>query len=313
MRVTTKMLTSSLLNNVNSNLTQLQKYENQLSSDVKVDKVSDDPVAAAKILKAKSELKSQEQYSTNMEYASGWLKSVDDALASVDDVLQRAREIAVSGSNGATAIESSKALGEEVSSIIGELVHVGNTDYNGSYIFAGGESSTVPFTTIPADGSNITEVNFIISDSATLEDTFTQKVEISKGVTIDLSAGQMSFHTDGSGDTDINSSFKTLIKLRDYLVSGDQDSVNDLIGEIDSLIDNVISERAVVGAKSNRIEQAQGRSESFNTSLNTLISNLGDTDYAETSALYSSQQAVYEASLTVGANIIQPSLLDFLK
>jgi len=302
-----------LLNNVNNNLNQLQKYENQLSSKVKVDKISDDPVAAAKILKAKSELKSQEQYSTNMEYASGWLRSVDDALASVDDVLQRARGIAVRGSNGATSIESSKALGEEVNSIIGEFVHIANTDYNGSYIFAGGGSSTVPFTTIPEDGANITEVNFITSDAATLQETFSQKVEISKGVTIDLSAGQMAFHTDGSGVTDINSTFKTLNELRENLVNGNQQSVNDLIGEIDKLIDNVISERAVAGAKSNRIEQAQGRSESFNNSLNTLVSNLEDTDYAETSALFSSQQAVYEASLTVGAKIIQPSLLDFLK
>jgi flagellar hook-associated protein 3 FlgL len=57
MRITNKMLTSSLLNNLNNNLAQLQKYENQLSSKVRVDKISDDPVAAAKILKAKSELK----------------------------------------------------------------------------------------------------------------------------------------------------------------------------------------------------------------------------------------------------------------
>lgn len=310
MRVTNKMLTSSLLTNVNNNLNQLQKYENQLSSKVKVDKISDNPVAAAKILKAKSELKAQEQYSTNMEYTSGWLRSVDDALASVDDVLLRAREIAVRGSNGATAIESSKAMGEEVNSIIGELVHIANTDYNGSYIFAGGRNGNAPFT-ITEDGINVT-VHFD-GGGSDLADTYSQKVEISKGVTIDLSAGQMSFHTEASGDTRINSVFSTLDQLRKSLMNGEQVMAGNLIGEIDSLINNVISERAVVGAKSNRIEQAKDRAESFNTSINTLISILEDTDYAEASALYKTQQAVYEASLSVGANIIQPSLLDFLK
>lgn len=310
MRVTNKMLTSSLMNNVNNNLNQLQKYENQLSSKVKVDKISDDPVAAAKILKAKSELKSQQQYTTNMQYASGWLRSVDDALASVDDVLLRAREIAVRGSNGATPAESSKALGEEVNSIIGELVHIANTDYNGSFIFAGGRNGTAPFT-ITEDGNNVT-VNFN-GGGSDLAETLSQKVEISKGVTIDLSAGQMSFHTEASGDPKINAVFTTLGQLRKSLMDGKQNEAGNLIGEIDSLINNVISERAVVGAKSNRIEQAQGRVESLNTSLNTLISTLGDTDYFETSALYNSQRAIYEASLTVGAKIIQPSLLDFLK
>jgi flagellin-like hook-associated protein FlgL len=37
MRVTTKMLTQSLMNNINNNLGKLQEYENQLSSNVKVD------------------------------------------------------------------------------------------------------------------------------------------------------------------------------------------------------------------------------------------------------------------------------------
>ena len=308
MRVTNKMLTSSLLTNVNNNLNQLQKYENQLSSKVKVDKISDDPVAAAKILKAKSELKSQEQYSTNMEYASGWLRSVDDALASVDDVLLRAREIAVRGSNGATSLESSKALGEEVNSIIGELVHIANTDYNGSYLFAGGESDIIPFT-MEAD---VVKFNFNI-DPASLKKTLSQEIEISKGVNIDLSAGQMTFHKNSDGNPEINSAFITLGQLRKSLMDGEQIEAGNLIGKIDSLIDNVISERAVVGAKSNRIEQAKDRAESFNASINTLISILEDTDYAEASALYKTQQAVYEASLTVGANIIQPSLLDFLR
>ncbi|NLV22463.1 MAG: flagellar hook-associated protein FlgL [Syntrophomonadaceae bacterium] len=313
MRVTNKMLTSSLMGNVNNNLNLMQKYENQLSSKVKVDKISDDPVAAAKILKARSELKSQQQYSSNMLYTGGWLRSIDDALADVSDVFVRARTIAVSGSNGATSVESSKALGVEVNSIIDELVHIANTDYNGSYIFAGGESKVVPFTTVSADGNNVTAVKFITNVTANLEKANLQKVEISKGVTIDLAAGQMTFHTDSSGAADINYAFTTLIDLRDHLMNGNQQEVNDLIAKLDRLNDQVISERAVVGAKSNRVEQAQDRVDSFNMSLNNLISTLGDTDYLETSALLSSQRAVYEASLMVGANIIQPSLLKFLK
>jgi flagellar hook-associated protein 3 FlgL len=312
MRVTTKMLTTSLMDNVNNNLNIMQKYENQLASKAKVDRVSDDPVAAAKILKAKSELKAQQQYNSNMLYTDGWLRSIDDALNSVSDVFVRARTIAVSGSNGATSLESSRALGVELDNIIDELVHVANTDYNGSYIFAGGESKTVPYATVLTDGK-VTAVKFLVDDAATLTETYRQKVEISKGVTIDLAAGQMTFHTNQQGETELNAAFNTLIKLRDHLMNGEQDKVNDLIAEIDHLADQIISERAVVGAKSNRVEQAQNRLGSFELSLNTLVSALGDTDYFETTALLKSQQAVYEASLIVGAGIIQPSLLNFLK
>ena len=312
MRVTTKMLTSSLINNVNNNLSKLQVYENQLSSNVRVDKVSDDPVAAARILKAKSALNSQDQYSTNMEYASGLLTTVDGALASVDDILTRARTISVSGSTGTTTADSRKALADEVDSMIGELVQVANTDYNGSYVFAGGQTGTVPFTTTTDSSSNISAVNF--TSSGALDDIYSQKIEIASGVTIDISAGRETFHTGTDGSDSINSVFNTLISLRNSLTTTvDQDTVDSILSDIDAQTDHVISERSVVGAKSNRIELAQSRAETYNLNLTTLISNLEDADYAEASASFSSQQAVYEAALTVGAKIIEPSLLDYLK
>lgn len=315
MRVTTKMLTNSLLGNVNKNLTRMQTYEDQVSSSVRVNKASDDPVAAAKILKAKSELNSQEQYSTNMEYASGLLSTVDGALSSVDDVLTRARAVAVSGSTGTTTTDSMTALADDVGSLIDELVQVANTDYNGTYVFAGGETGTVPFSLTKDSSNNVTGVQFLSSsyDTSSLDQTYSQNIEIASGVTIDISAGQTTFHTDSSGSTELNSIFTTLINLRDSLTKGDQSAVNTLISGIDGQTDNVVSERAVVGAKSNRIESAQNLAETYNTNITALISKLEDADYAEASTNYSTQQTLYEAALAVGAKIIQPSLLDFLK
>ncbi len=315
MRVTSKMLTGSLLSNLNKNLNQLQVYENQVSSSVRVTKPSDDPIAAAKILKANSALNSQEQYDSNMEMASGWLTTVDGALASVDDILIRARDAASSGSTGTTTDDSMQALADEVDGMIAELVGVANTDYAGRYIFGGGKTSTAPFTII-GDSSPVSEVQFISSsyDTSLLDNTYSQEIAIGSGVTMDISAGRKTFHTDADGTTDnVNAIFNTLIDLRTSLEDGDQDAVGDLLSDIDAQTDNVVSERAVVGAKLNRIELAQSRAETYTASLTTLISELGDADYAEASASYSSQKAIYEASLSVGANIIQPSLLDFLK
>ena len=320
MRVTSKMLTRSLLNNVNNSLSKLQVYENQVSSSVRVTKPSDDPIAAAKILEANSALNSQEQYDSNMEMASGWLTTVDGALASVDDILIRARGAASSGSTGTTTEASMQALADEVDGMIAELVGVANTDYAGSFIFGGSNTSATPFEITGQDIDGITAIKFV-SDSYSvtgsdletlLDETYSQKIAIGSGVTMDISAGRMTFHTDADGSDDINSVFDTLIALRTSLEAGDQDAVGGFLADIDAQTDNVISERSVVGAKLNRIELAKSRAETYTASLITLISNLGDADYAEASALYSSQKAIYEASLSIGANIILPSLLDFL-
>jgi flagellar hook-associated protein 3 FlgL len=316
------MMTSSLLNNVNNNLQKLDEYSNQVASSIKVDKASDDPVAAAKILKAKSELNSQEQYSTNMTYASSYMGTVSDALTGVYDALESARTDAVSGSGSATTTSTSslQALGDNVNSLLEEIVQVGNTDHNGSYVFAGGETSTAPFTATRDANGNITAVQFISSsyDTDSLDKTYSQNIEIASGVTLDLAAGKTTFHTDSGGSTSLNAVFSTLIGLRDSLnnttgTTSASSQISPYITKIDGLLSNVTSEQAVVGAKSNRVESAQSRSTTYTDSLNALISGWQDADYAEASTEYSSQQATYEAALSVGAKIIQPSLLDYLK
>lgn len=246
--------------------------------------------------------------------ANGWLTTVDGALAGANDVLLRIRRITVSGSTGTTTKESMQALADEVDGLVAEMVGVANTNYAGRYIFSGGKTGTTPFT-VTGSSSPVAEVQFISStyDTSLLDETYSQKVEIASGVTIDISAGRTTFHTGADGNDNINSVFETMIKLRTSLENGDQNAVGALLSDIDAQTDNVICERAVVGAKCNRIEVAQNRAAAYTDSLNALITKLGDADYAEASASWSSQQAVYEAALLVGAKLIQPSLLDFLK
>jgi len=145
MRVTTKMLSQSLINNVNTNLNRMEKYQNQLSSGRLIDRPSDDPVATSRLLAAKSDLKAQEQYSSNMKDAAGWLDTVDGALESVGNVLQRAREIAVTGSSGTLAQASMGALADEVDNMVAELVQTANSSYADKYLFGGGKSGRTPF------------------------------------------------------------------------------------------------------------------------------------------------------------------------
>lgn len=316
MRVTTKMLSQSLINNVNTNLNRMEKYQNQLSSGRLIDRPSDDPVATSRLLAAKSDLKAQEQYSSNMKDAAGWLDTVDGALESVGNVLQRAREIAVTGSSGTLAQASMGALADEVDNMVAELVQTANSSYADKYLFGGGKSGRTPFEVAGRDNhGRITDIQFISADfdKSLLAETYSRKIEIEAGVTIDIACGKTVFHTDTNGNAEINAVFNKLIELREKLDAGDQNAINPLISDIDKYIDNVLSERAVGGAKSKRIEIAQSRLSAYELNLTDLVGKLEDTDYAITFTSYTSQKTIYQATLAVGAKLIQPSLLDFLR
>ena len=135
-----------VLNNINVNLQNLSKSQNNLSSGSKINKPSDDPTSIAQLINAKSALKSQGQYQRNMENAIGWFDTADGALESASKVLQRARELAVYGSSGTLPDESMAALAVEVDNLVGEMMQIGNTNYAGRYIFGGGATTQTPFT-----------------------------------------------------------------------------------------------------------------------------------------------------------------------
>lgn len=322
MRITTKMLNQTLINNINTNLQKMEEYQNQISSTKLITKPSDDPIATGQLLSTKSALKAQEQYTRNMEDATGWLDTADVALAQANDVLHRARESAVAGSTGTTTIDSMVALAYVVDGLVGEMVQIANTNYGGRYIFGGGKSSVAPFSITGQEDSKITAVQFgddnfegssLDETSQKLDQVYAQKIAVEAGVTIDVSSGRMTFHTNADGADEVNAVFGKLIELRTALDKGDKDAVGQLLGAFDKLLDNVLSERAVVGAKVNRMESALKRASTYELNLTKLVSKLEDADYAKDSISFNSQQIVYQASLSVGAKIIQPSLLEFLR
>jgi flagellar hook-associated protein 3 FlgL len=108
--------------------------------------------------------------------------------------------------------------------------------------------------------------------------------------------------------------FTALFNLRDHLNTGNYAAIsaND-IAAVDHAMDTILSARAEVGAKINRVEAAQGRQNLLQVNLEDLRSKNEDTDFTEAVTKYSIQETVYKASLQVGGKAIQPSLLDYLR
>lgn len=319
MRITNRMMTDTAIKVINNNLTQLARYQQQLATGERISRPSDDPIATARLLTAKSELKSQEQFHQNMRDAVGWLDATDGALELAGEVLQQVRELAINGSTGTLPPQSMVALSDEANQLIEELVGIGNTNYAGRYIFAGSKTTQPPFTTIKSGANDtITEIECTVGTAGTigenlLAETYTLPFEVETGVVMDLASGRLTFHTDAAGNPELNSVFGLMTELRDGLAVGDQNGVNNLIGRIDKAIDNLLSERAITGAKSKRVVSLQERSATYELDLKSLIGRLGYVEYEEATINFKTQEAVYHAALATSAKVIQPTLMDFLR
>ncbi|NLM46521.1 MAG: flagellar hook-associated protein FlgL, partial [Firmicutes bacterium] len=156
MRVTHRIIANTVIKNINANLTRMNRYQNMLSSGKVISKPSDDPVKISRIMGYTTELQQNKQYQRNIDAAQSWLESTENALAGINDVLQRARELAVSGADGTKPQEARDAIAMEVDELIDVLLQLANTSVGGRYIFAGYKTTSLPFTRdkfqpLPAD------------------------------------------------------------------------------------------------------------------------------------------------------------------
>lgn len=304
MRITNKMLHANFLQNLDRNKFYLEKLHNRIASGKMVNRPSDDPVVVSRVMTIRTTLDEMEQFDKNMRDAMSWLEISENSLGNLTNVLQRARELAVYGAGGTLTTKAMAALADEVEQLIEEVTQIANNTHGDAYIFGGNYTTKPPFEL--KNNSGTLEIEYK-GDFAKIQ------YEVSPGVNMTINASQNAFQLYEEGGEIKSKVYETLIELAQMMRSGDASGISNRLGEMDAIIDGVLSERASLGAKSNRMETALQRSLNSQFEFTRILSRLEDTDFARAMIDFSVQEAAYHAAIKSGSQILQPTLLDFLK
>ena len=77
MRVTQSMLSNNMLTNLSSSYDRLGKLQDQMNTQKKITRPSDDPVVAMKGMTYRTNLMEVEQYKRNFNEAYNWVENTD--------------------------------------------------------------------------------------------------------------------------------------------------------------------------------------------------------------------------------------------
>ena len=145
-RISSQQIFSGGINRLQELNTSLNNTQQQISTGQRVNKPSDDPVAAARILKLDQELSRVETYQRNVDLAENRLNQEENALESSIDVIQRIRELTVQAGNGSLSPNDRRSISSELEERLGQLANIANTrDASGEYIFSGFQGSVKAF------------------------------------------------------------------------------------------------------------------------------------------------------------------------
>ena len=304
LRLSNQMLARNTLSQLQTVSADLYTTQRKMSSGKEITKPSDDPFGTTRAVSGRRDLEEIQQLQKNVDDALSWQGVTEVALSRITDVVQRARELLVQGASDSNSADQRAAIAMEIDQLIETAKTEGNGSYGGRYIFAGTDTGNKPYNVGGTDVYN--------GDAGNIVRT------IGPGVSIPVNVHGADFL---GGDPLVAQPDGLLLStLRDvatHLRGGTAADANLLrttdLQALDRNLDNITAIRATVGATTNRLETAVLRLRELEENSTEDLSKIEGADMAKTLTDFSLQQAVYQSALKTGANIVQNSLLDFLR
>ena len=308
MRVTQSMLSSNMLRNLSASYSKMGKLQEQMTTGKKVNRPSDDPVAVMKGMGYRVQVDKVMQFKRNLGEVNNYLDSTDDALTQVGSTLKRANELMVNASTGSMTQEDREAILEEIKQLRETAKDLANTKTGEKHIFSGTKTGTPlhdKTEPIPPDlalpGRDADGYPTVVADTPFEKEI---KIEVFDGVTMTV-------------NTDAMQMFKEIDKMfadiETAIEAGESPELGKFITSTQEQMDKLLMKQAEVGALQNRAEMMDNRLGSQEGIVKKQMSQNEDVEIEVVITEMVTQEALHRAALSVGAKIIQPSLVDFLR
>ncbi len=282
----------------------LRRLQEELSQGKALLNQSDNPLAWARVMDMKNAVQKATRWKENSDFGTNWNTTTEGHLNSLNDLLTRAREIAIKAIK-VNDDESITSYTKELDQLLREALTTANATYQNRFLFAVNNDPATPlfgYTEVngeitaisdPADPTDLAEPLTVI-----VGDAMTARVNVD---------GQRLFF-DGSGE----SILKNLLDLKNAIASRDTDAVSDAMGAVEADQARVLEALTTVGAQLSRFEARSTTLDAIMVSQRECISDLEDADMATLATDYQLTVTTLEAMYQATSRVSNLSLLQYL-
>lgn len=240
----------------------------RISSGVKITSAKDDPNAISQSERLRMQIRGLQMASRNSQDGMSMMQTAEGALGSINEALQRIRELTVQAGSGSNTQEDNATIKTEIDQMLKTIDDTAkNTEFNGVKLLANNPTGAVISMTTGAnvgDKVNIPMFNLAL------------------------------YNPDGSADG--TSSLSSLSGINVTTNS----TANDL-SVIDDTIQKVLSINSKYGSLENRFESTYNNLNELSDRMDGADSNLRDADIAEEMMEYSKDNILSEAGTALMA------------
>ena len=292
MRVTEGIAYQNLLRDIARVQERMQVAQDQVSSNKKVTKPSDDPSAAADIVRIFSEGSEAEQFNRNLTFAETRLNLADTALDSVEHMIERARTLGQLSFGDPTTAGVYKT---ELDGLRDQIISAANTVHAGRFVFGGSVTTTPPYVKNPDTSVSYQGNSEVVSLQVSRTSTLQTQVP-----------GSQIF----SGSLNV---FQIMSDLSTAMQTGNKAGIDAQIKKLEEFADVVSIARSKIGSYVNTATNISAELTSGRLARENDLTHEQAANMAQAITDLNMSQSALQATLVVGARISTLSILDFLK
>lgn len=300
MRISTQMMYDQNMRGITNAQSEWLGYGEQMSTGKRVNRPSDDPIAASQAVVLSQAQAQNSQYSLARTFATQKVSLEENVLGQVTTAIQTAQTKIVNAGNGTLSDDDRASLAKDLQGIRDQLMNLANTtDGNGRYIFGGYKTATAPFDQATGTYSG--------GDEA-----ITQQVDAARTMVIAHTGTQVFDHVSSNApkepngddpETNLFTMLDTAIAALNTPVSGDATAEETARAAVDKTnrglknsLNNVLSVRAELGTQLNELETLDSLGSDRALGQAQQMSDLVDVDWNAAISSYTMQQAALTAS-----------------
>jgi flagellar hook-associated protein 3 FlgL len=309
-RINSTIIANNTIRSLRSQLQNLGRTQEQISTGQKINRPSDDPVGMSRVTNVNNTLRFDERFISNISQGQSELKALDDLIQQGHGIATRALELTVQAGNITMNAQNRAVIATEVDQLISQLTQVGNTNFAGRYILSGFETDGLAFTrtgdNITYNGSPVTDFQRTISVSE--NDTVPVNVHgESLFGSVTVAAGPPPSVSGGSG------LFRTLVSLKLDLEANNVTGIQSRLDQLHTHLQTINLVQGDAAGNLGRLDDVMERIEAKKDYLTEEYAKLTTIDLAEVITRLRQQEQTYEASLMATGKITTMSLMDFMR
>jgi flagellar hook-associated protein 3 FlgL len=298
-------ISQQFLANLQSLQQRIADTQAQVSSGLRISKVSDDPGAVSDVLQLESDIGHLTQVSSNLSAVKGQVDTSESALETATSILLQVQTLAAQGANSTVSASTRAGLAQQVQLVLGQLVSVSQTQFEGRYVF-GGDADGQP--SYQLDSTSPTGVQRLVQTTAT------RQIQDATGVTFaDAKTAQDIFdHRNPDDSVASDNVFAAVNSLVVALADNDQTGINNAIDSINASSDYLGTQLAFYGRVQDRVATATDLAQKFQLQYQTALSGKKDTDMASAAVDLSQEQTSMQAAIQAQASLPRTSLFNLI-